>query len=77
VLMALDVGREGSDEDAAFGVEFRLVPQLGVRMGVGVAPLRLSGGVGATAGPVGVEYAYQFHPMLKETHVLGLRAAWR
>ena len=77
VLLALDLGREGSDEDAAFGAEFRLAPQLGVRMGVGVVPLRLAGGIGATVGPVGVEYAYQFHPTLKETHVLGLRAAWR
>ena len=76
VLVALDLSREGSDEDAAFGAEFRLVPQLGLRLGVGVAPLRFGAGLGATVGPVGLEYAYQFHPSLKETHVLGLRAAW-
>ena len=76
LLLALDLGREGDDEDAAFGAEFRLVPQLGLRLGVGVAPLRYAAGLGAAVGPLGFDYAYQFHPTLKETHVLGLRAAW-
>jgi len=75
-LLALDLGREGSDEDAAFGAEFRLVPQLGFRLGVGVAPLRFAAGFSAMVGPLGFEYAYQFHPVLKDTHVFGLRAAW-
>jgi hypothetical protein len=77
LLLALDLGRERGDEDAAFGAEFRLVPQLGLRCGVGVAPLRYAAGLGATIGPLGFEYAYEFHPQLRETHVLGLRAAWR
>jgi hypothetical protein len=76
LLLAVDVGREGGDEDAAFGAEFRPVPQLGLRVGVGVAPLRYAAGLGAEVGPLGFEYAYEFHPRLKETHVLGLRAAW-
>jgi hypothetical protein len=77
LLLALDLSRERSDEDAAFGAEFRLVPQLGLRIGVGVAPFRYAAGLGATVGPLGLEYAYQFHPTLKESHVLGLRMAWR
>jgi hypothetical protein len=76
LLLALDLSREGGNEDAAFGIEFRLVPQLGLRLGVGAAPLRFGAGLGAEVGPLGLEYAYQFHPQLKETHVLGLRAAW-
>ncbi len=76
VLLALDVSRERGEEDAAFGGEFRPVPQLGLRFGVGVAPFRYAAGLAATVGPVGFEYAYQFHPTLKESHVLGLRAAW-
>jgi len=77
LLLALDLSREGEDEDAAFGAEFRLVPQLGLRLGVGAAPFRYAAGVGAVVGPLGFDYAYQFHPQLKETHVLGLHAAWR
>jgi hypothetical protein len=77
VLLALDVSHERGEEDAAFGAEFRPIPQLGFRLGVGVAPLRYAAGLGATVGPVGFEYAYQFHPTLKETHVLGLRVAWQ
>ena len=77
LLLALDLSRQSSDEDAAFGAEFRLVPQLGLRFGVGVNPLRYAAGLGATVGPLGLEYAYELHPQLKETHVLGLRAAWR
>jgi hypothetical protein len=76
LLLALDLSRERSDEDAAFGAEFRLVPQLALRFGVGVAPLRYAAGLGASIGPLGFEYACEFHPQLKETHVLGLRAAW-
>jgi hypothetical protein len=76
LLLALDLSREAGNEDATFGIEFRLVPQLGLRLGVGAAPLRFGAGLGAEAGPLGFEYAYQFHPQLKETHVFGLRAAW-
>lgn len=76
VLLALDLGREASDEDAAFGAEFRLVPDLAIRLGVGVVPLRFAAGLGAAVGPLGFEYAYQFHPVLKDTHIFGLRAAW-
>ena len=76
VLLVLDLSRERSDEDAAFGAEFRLIPQLGLRFGVGTAPLRFAAGLGAVVGPLGFEYAYQFHPVLKESHVFGLRAAW-
>ena len=76
VLLALDLARERDEEDAAFGAEFRPIPQLAFRLGVGVAPLRYAAGLEATVGPLGLEYAYQFHPTLKESHILGLRAAW-
>ncbi len=76
VLVALDLSREGPDEDAAFGCDLSLVPQLGLRFGVGASPLRFGAGLGANVGPIGFEYAYQFHPALKESHVFGLRAAW-
>ncbi|HTW91048.1 MAG TPA: hypothetical protein VMH22_05005 [bacterium] len=77
VLLATDLSRQQGEDDVTFGAEFRPVPQFGLRMGIGVAPLRYAAGLGATVGPVGFEYAYQFHPQLKETHILGLRAAWR
>jgi hypothetical protein len=76
VLLAVDVSRERGEEGAAFGAEFRPIPQVGLRAGVGVVPFRYAGGLEATVGPVSLEYAYQFHPTLKESHVLGLRAAW-
>jgi hypothetical protein len=75
-LLALDFGREGDDENAAFGAEFRLIPQLALRLGLGVVPLRLAAGIAAAVGPLGFDYAYQFHPVLKDMHILGLRAAW-
>jgi len=75
-LLALDFGREGSDEDAALGAEFRLIPQLALRLGLGVVPMRLAAGLGAAVGPLGFDYAYQFHPVLKDTHIFGLRVAW-
>ena len=77
VLLAMDVSRERGEEDATFGAEFRPIRQLGLRLGVGVVPLRYAAGLAATVGPVQLEYSYQFHPTLKESHLLGLRAAWR
>jgi len=76
LALALDLDREGSDEDAAFGAEFRLVPQLGLRIGVRAAPLRFGAGLGAALGPLEFDYAYQFHPVLKDSHIFGLRVAW-
>ncbi|MBM3332009.1 hypothetical protein FJY68_09205 [candidate division WOR-3 bacterium] len=76
LLLALDLSRERGDEDAAFGAEFLPVPQIALRLGIGVAPLRYAAGLGAEVGPLRLEYAYQFRSGLKETHVLGLRAAW-
>ena len=76
LLFALDLSRESESEDAAFGAEFRPTPQLGLRCGVGISPFRYAAGLDVTVGPLGFEYAYQFHPQLKDTHVLGLRAAW-
>jgi hypothetical protein len=76
VLLAMDVSRERGEEAAAFGVEFRPIPEVGLRLGAGIVPLRYAVGFDAMVGPVGLEYAYQFHPTLKESHVLGLRAAW-
>lgn len=76
VLLALDVSRERGEEGAAFGAEFLPVPQFGFRFGVGVGPVRYAAGLEASVGPVGLEYAYQLHPVLGGTHILGLRAAW-
>jgi hypothetical protein len=72
-----DLSREGSDDALAVGVEFRLVPQVMLRMGVGTAPLQYSGGLAVCVGPLALEYAYRFHPLLQATHVLGIGASWR
>jgi len=76
LLLALDLSRERDNEDAAFGAEFRPIPPIALRLGIGVAPLRYAAGLEAMVGPLGLEYAYQFHSKLKGTHVLGVRAAW-
>jgi len=76
LLLALDACREGRDERGAFGVEFRIIPEAGLRFGVATGPLRYAGGVGARAGPVTLDYAWQFHPQLNGTHSIGLAAAW-
>ncbi len=77
LLLALDVRRTGPDEGAAFGIEFNLVPPLDLRVGIGYEPLVYATGVGLHVNPVSVDYAYRFHPQLKETHVVGLALQWR
>lgn len=77
LLLALDVRREGAEESAALGIELSLVPQLKLRAGLATMPLRYSGGIGVDVGALGLGYAWQFHPQLKETHLVGAEVRWR
>ncbi len=77
LLLALDVRRVQSEESAAFGMEFRLIPPLHLRVGGGVRPLTYGAGLGINVGILTVDYSYRFHPQLKETHVIGMWASWR
>ncbi|MEO0080260.1 MAG: hypothetical protein ABIK44_06260 [candidate division WOR-3 bacterium] len=75
-VLAADVIRESAIESFGLGIEFKLIPQLTLRSGLGTNPLRYAGGLDATIGPLALNYAYQFHPQLKESHLLELRLAW-
>ncbi|MEO0077406.1 MAG: hypothetical protein ABIK86_00195 [candidate division WOR-3 bacterium] len=76
VTLAVDLLREGAEESAALGVELRLVPQLRLKAGLTTLPMCYSGGIGVDVGPVRVDYAWQFHPQLKSTHVAGAEVRW-
>mgnify|MGYP003681881136 CR=1 FL=1 len=76
LVLALDLSREGGKESAAFGMDFRLVPPLELRIGVGYEPLLYAAGFGIRVGVFKIDYAYRFHPQLKETHIFGMQAAW-
>jgi hypothetical protein len=56
------------------GAEFNIIPALGLRAGVGTSPLRLSAGLGASVGPMGLDYAFRFVPSLGTSHQFGVRA---
>jgi hypothetical protein len=76
LLLAADVERTSAGEVVLAGMEFRLAPPVALRLGVGTAPLRYAGGLAVAVGPVGLDYAWQFHPQLKTTHLLGLLMTW-
>jgi len=76
-LLALDLCKTGSDEGACLGMEFDFLSQLHLRAGIASQPLLYAAGVGVDVGPAVVDYTCRFHPQLKETHVVGLQAAWR
>jgi hypothetical protein len=75
-LMSLDLSREPGIEAAGVGAELRIARQLVLRFGVGTTPLRIAGGTAVQLGPVEVDYAYQFHQSLGDTHTLGLSLRW-
>lgn len=77
LLLATDVVRTAGSEAAAGGVEFRLAPPIALRVGAATAPLHYAGGLEVTAGWFGIDYAWRFHPQLKDTHVVGLCFKWR
>jgi hypothetical protein len=74
LLLAADIAREGGDEEVRAGAEFDIIPALGLRAGVGTAPLRLSAGLGASVGPLGLDYTFRFVPTLGTSHQVGIRA---
>lgn len=74
--LGLDGRYQSGTASAALGCEFLLVPQLAIRAGVGTDPLRYGAGVGLRVGPVGLDYAYGFHPQLDATHSVELAVAW-
>jgi hypothetical protein len=76
LVLAADVTYCSGRASAGLGCEFLLIPQLALRAGVGTDPLRFGGGFGVRVGPVGLDYAYGFHPQLEESHRLGVTAAW-
>ena len=73
LLLAGDMVRDGSNEEVRLGGEFRIIPALGLRAGLGTAPLRYAAGVAAAAGPVVLDYAFHLHPVLGGSHHLGLQ----
>lgn len=76
LLLGLDICREGVQESAALGAELRLVQQVRLRAGFVTSPLRYSGGIDIDIGSFGTGYAWQFHPQLKDTHVVGVETRW-
>jgi hypothetical protein len=72
LTLAADLVRDGSDEELRLGGEFRIIPALGLRAGIGTAPLRYAAGVAADAGPLTFDYAFHLHPVLGGSHRLGL-----
>lgn len=86
LLFALDLYREGNDEGGAAGVEFRFFPELAIRAGVKTIPFQWCAGVGvelncfhflsSRQGQVGVDYSYQLHPELGDTHIYSINFGW-
>ncbi len=54
------------------GVEYALTAPLRVRGGISQEPPGLTFGAGLLAGPLGLDYAAVFHPLLGPSHILAL-----
>ena len=76
LLLASDLTYAQDVFAGSLGAEFRLIPQLGLRVGMRWPPLGYGAGVELQFGPVGLDYAYRYHMQLRDTHVIGLRVGW-
>jgi len=74
--VALDAAWSEYGGETSAGFELGLLPQLKLRFGVGYPPLEYAAGLGVVAGPVEVDYAFRYHPQLRDSHILGLRFSW-
>jgi hypothetical protein len=54
------------------GVEYALTAELRARGGISQEPPGLTFGAGVLAGPLGLDYAAVFHPLLGPSHILAL-----
>ncbi len=62
----------GFDTQALSGIEFRPVSWLALRVGAGTTPNRVSAGIGLMFKGIVFDYSFQNHPVLPETHKIGL-----
>lgn len=62
----------GFDTQVLGGFEFRPVPWLALRVGAGTQPNRVSAGFGIQFKGFALDYSFQNHPVLPETHKIGL-----
>jgi hypothetical protein len=62
----------GFDTQVLGGFEFRPVPWLALRLGAGTRPNRVSAGFGIQFRGFALDYSFQNHPVLPETHKIGL-----
>ncbi len=62
----------GYDTQVLGGIEFRPAPWLALRLGAGTTPNRISAGLGLTYKGFTLDYSFQNHPVLPETHKIGL-----
>lgn len=79
VMTTLSIDKTvGFDTQAAFGVEFWPVHWLALRAGAMSRPNRVSAGIGLKFKGVMFDYSFQNHPVLPETHKIGLiyRFSW-
>jgi len=75
-LLAVDIEKKGEDERLVSGVELRIFPEVKVRAGLETALWCLRAGIGLNWNWLGVDYGYQYHPELGDTHIIGLSCRW-
>ena len=76
VLLAIDLEKEAQVERLFWGTEFRLFPELVVRAGFETAPFSLRLGLGVRLNWLGLDYGYQYHPQIGDTHSWGMKGQW-
>ncbi len=62
----------GFDTQVLGGFEFRPIPWLALRVGAGTQPNRISAGFGIRFKGFVLDYSFRNHPVLPETHKIGL-----
>ncbi len=76
LVIAIEGRKQGNVDGGAAGVGFQFFPELILRAGVETAPLLWRGGLRIQLGCCGIDYSYQLHPELGDTHILGISGQW-
>ncbi len=76
LVLAVDIERIDDAERAIAGVEFKLFPQIAVRCGYQTSPQCFRGGIGINWAGLSLDYGYQYHHQLGDTHIFSISFRW-
>ncbi|MEO0020023.1 MAG: hypothetical protein ABIK47_05225 [candidate division WOR-3 bacterium] len=77
LLLAIDLEKEREVERILAGTEFQLFEEVVIQGGLETFPFCLRAGLVLQFNWLGINYGYQYHPQMGDTHTVGINCQWK